>query len=272
MGRLLREAISCLQVLRPEGWLPGSFRLDVRMPGRSPREEFMTTFIRKRLAQFCLCPALVLLSGFAQWGDLSEGFAGTGEIRGRVELADAATRSPSFENANDPEGRSAIVVFLEPEIPPASGASRPPFWKVPRIEIGRAGSSPGLEWVPTGRPFRFENADSVHHELFTARSDGSLRIPLPPGDESEIVRLSRPGVVRFFCALHPEEFHLMVVSARRGHAFVDGERRFRLRRIEPGRYRIRAVSGSDWSAPLEVTVGAAEIVELTLRLGSDPGD
>ena len=235
----------------------------------------MSTEIRKRLARICLCSALVLLSACAQWDGLSAGLSGHGEIRGRVELARTALRSDAPAIAKGVDGRSragSIVVFLEPETSPPRPPIRAPFWKVPRIEIsGGTGQSPRLAWVPIGRPFRFENVDSVHHELFTARTAGSLRIPLRGHAESEIVQLSRPGVVRFFCSLHPEEIHLLVVSGRRDRAFVDEDRRFRLPRVKPGRYRIRAVSGSDWSAPVDVRVGSEEIVELTLRRGSDRG-
>ena len=229
----------------------------------------MSIWIPDRLLWVCLVLAVNLLSGCAQWEGWSPLLERTGEVRGRVEGVVGAAKGDRVPGAV--AGRE-VLVFLESETPRASRMLAMSRFRVRRIELGAEGRSSEIQLVSTGQPIRFENRDAIHHELFTAGDEGALRFRLRGHSESETLKLTRSGIVRFFCALHPDEIHVIVVSEGREHAFVDATSHFRIPRVKPGRYRVRAVSASDWTSPRSVTIGAAETVEVTLRLGTDRED
>jgi hypothetical protein len=195
----------------------------------------------------------------------------SGEIRGSVEtLLDA----PTFDEIIEESGAEAgeIIVFLEPAGTRFSLGPFKPFEKVRRIVIRAGRQSPQIQLVTVDQPFRFHNLDSIHHELFTANSENSLRIPLKGGSESQTLRLAGPSLVRIFCALHPDENHTLVVSAGHEYAFVDSNSRFTIPNVRPGRYRVRAANTYDWSQPQTVNLGTSETIELKLRLAPDQND
>ena len=210
----------------------------------------------------------VLLSGCAQWTDLSNVFGRPGEIRGRVEILAGAVPLDESVGESSLEGRE-FIVFLEPA---SARFSRRPHHEVRQIAIRTDQKSPEIQLVTIDQPFRIHNLDSIHHELFTANPEILPRIRLRGRSESEILSLASTGLIRLFCALHPDENHTLVVSAGHQHVFVDSGSRFRIPHVRPGRYRVRVANTHDWSQPQTVNVGTAETVELTLRLGPDRND
>jgi len=221
-----------------------------------------------RLGPTCLWLASVLLSGCAVRTELPSVPSRPGEILGRVEILPGAVSPDEGAGQSSFEGRE-IIVFLEPASAPFSAELRQEEGVV-EIRTGR--DSPEIQLVTIDQPFRIKNLDSIHHELFTASSENSLRIRLKGRSESEILSLASPSLVRLFCALHPDENHTLVVSTGHEHAFVDSDSRFRIPHVRPGRYRVRAASTYDWGQPQTVDVGTAETVELTLRLAPGRND
>ena len=222
----------------------------------------MSTRTSRCLGPTSLGLACVLLSGCAQWTGISNVLSRSGEIQGRVEILGGADSPGEIVGRSNFEGRD-IIVFLEPTAARFSFKLRP---EVRRIAIRTGRPSPEIQLVTINQPFRIQNLDSIHHELFTANSQSDLRIRLRGRSESEILSLVGPSRVRLFCSLHPDENHTLIVSASHEHAFVDSDSRFRIPHVRPGRYRVRAASAYDWSPPQTVSVGTAESVELTLRL------
>lgn len=206
---------------------------------------------------------LALLSGCAQWSDLSLALRRSGEIRGRVE-------TPISQNL----GRSrleerAIIVFLEPATDRFSLKLRQ---EIRRILIRTGQRSPEVQLVTIDQPFRFHNLDSIHHELFTADPENKLRVRLKGRSESEILSLTSPSLIQLFCALHPDENHTLIVSAGRKHVFLDADWRFRITDVRPGLYRIRAANADNLSQLYPVNVQPAETVEVMLRLAPIQND
>lgn len=225
----------------------------------------MSTRTSRRLRATLPWLALALLSGCAGWTELSSVFARSAEIRGHVEFL-ASPDSPGESVGQSSFEGHQVLVFLEPA---TARFSFKPRKQVRRIAIRAGRQSPAIQLVTIDQPFRIQNLDSIHHELFTANaedSENSLRIQLRGRSESEILSLASPSLVRLFCALHPDENYTLVVSAGHEHAFVDSDSRFRIPHLRPGRYRVRAASAYDWSQAQTVNVGTAETIELTLRL------
>ena len=218
-----------------------------------------------RLGPTFLWLAFALLSGCARWTDLSSVVSRSGELRGRVEILAGAVSLAEIVGKSSFEGRE-IIVFLEPA---SARFSHKPRQEVRRIAFRTGRQSREIQLVTIDQPFRIQNLDSIHHELFTANSENSLRIRLKGRSESEILSLARPSLMRLFCALHPDENFTLVVSTGHQYAIVDSSSRFRIPHVRPGRYRVRLASKSDWSRPQTVNVRTAETVDLTLRFTPD---
>lgn len=205
--------------------------------------------------------------GCAQWPDSTNAFRSRGEIQGRVEIvAGAPSSSATAESSSSAE--KEILVLLEPVTERFSLA---PFWRVQDVAIRTSTQSPGIELVTTDRPIRIRNLDSFHHQLFSTNAENPMRIQLAGNSESVNFRLASPGLVRFYCALHPGESHTFIASATSTyHAFVDSGMRFRIPDVRPGRYRVRAASALDWGESETVEIVTAKTVLMTLRLKPEP--
>lgn len=203
--------------------------------------------------------------GCAHWAEGANSFRSRGEIQGQVKILAGALASPeSIEESRSAENE--ILVFLEPITTRFSLSS---LWQVQKVAIQTSRRSSGIQLVTVDRPIRIQNLDSVHHELFTTNTDDPLRIQLMGKSESKAFRLVSTGLVRLYCALHPDENHTLVASSSSAyHAFVDSSMRFRIPHVRPGRYRVRAASALDWGQPETVEIVTAETVSLTLRLPS----
>lgn len=222
----------------------------------------MCASVRSRLA----LPLLALsmsFNGCAQWTDSLNVFAQPGEIGGHVEIHSGPLASPDRARKSS-STENEILVFLEP-IPARFSLHSP--WHVETVPIQTARSASGIHLVTVDQPIRIQNLDSIHHELFTTNTENPLRVRLAGGAESEVLRLASPGLVRLYCALHPEENHTFVASSDPAYsAFIDSGMRFRIPSVRPGRYRVRAASALDWGKPETVEVVTAGSVQLTLQL------
>ena len=201
--------------------------------------------------------------GCAHWAEGLNALHSGGEIRGRVEIAARALTSPeSIEKSSSTE--NAILVLLEPTTAKFSFGSP---WQVQKVAIRTSRHSSGIKLVTADQPIRIQNLDSVHHELFTTNTDDPLRVQLAGNSESEVFRLVNPGLIRFYCVLHPDENYTFISrSSSTYHAFVDSGMRFRIPDVRPGRYRVRAASALDWGESEMVEIVTDETVLLTLRL------
>jgi len=227
----------------------------------------MHALLRSRIALWWLALAMPFL-GCAQWTESLNAFRSTGEIQGQVEPFTGTLRAP--ENVKTSTSKAnEILVFLEPISAEFSFGS---LWQIQKIAIQTSLRSSGIQLVTVDRPIRIRNLDPIHHELFTKNMKDDLRIKLAGKSESEIFRLTSPGLVRFYCVLHPEEDYTFIASSSSTyHTFVDSEMHFRIPHVRPGHYRVRAASALDWGQSEMVEVLTSETVQLTLRLTSEPG-
>jgi len=218
--------------------------------------------VRPRLALPLLALSMSIM-GCAQWTDSLNVFARPGAIGGHVEIHSGSPGSPdAARKSNSTE--TEILVFLEP-IPARFSLHSP--WHEGTVPIQTARSASGIHLVVVDEPIRIQNLDSIHHELFTTNTENPLRARLAGGAESQVLRIASPGLVRLYCALHPEENHTLVASVDPVYsAFIDSSMRFRIPSVRPGRYRVRAASALDWGEPETVEVVTAGTVQLTLQL------
>ena len=100
-----------------------------------------------------------------------------------------------------------------------------------------------------GRSLRFVSRSGVAHRLFAIRGEERLDVAVAEHGESRSVPMERPGWVRFYCSLHPNENWDVFVSPSPHFARLDREGRYRIENVPGGEYQL-----SIWSAAFDGAV------------------
>jgi plastocyanin len=169
--------------------------------------------------------------------------AGTGSIRGRVELR----RSPArFEGrpqvaelgmppAREPGDRRRSVVYLETVPQSAFDAPSPG-----RAILDQRDETfvPPVVAITVGSSVVFPNSDRVYHNVFSLSKTRRFDLGRYPNGQSRSVVFDRPGVVRVFCEIHSHMSAYILVFAHRFFSVTDTEGRYRIDGIPPGSYTL----------------------------------
>lgn len=178
-------------------------------------------------------------------------FAAT-SVQGTLWLSGAA-RTEGRRQARPPKqpGVSEGVVWVEriPEKVEAKLAGPPRSWfgfrrlpdpPLPTIRQRKDLFAPRVLVVPAGDSVEFANTDRLYHSTFSV--SGARRFDLgktPPG-RRDTLAFERPGVINLHCEIHPQAVGYVVVTPNHAFAQPDSAGRFRLPKLPPGRYVLRA--------------------------------
>jgi plastocyanin len=99
--------------------------------------------------------------------------------------------------------------------------------------------SPHVLAVPVGTTVDFPNFDPIFHNAFSNFAGQSFDTGLYPPGSSQKVRLTRPGVVRVFCNIHPTMSAVIVVASTPYITISQRNGDFSITGVEPGSYRMR---------------------------------
>lgn len=94
---------------------------------------------------------------------------------------------------------SGVVVSAQPLNGPSPS---PPAAHATMLQKGKT-FTPHILPVIVGTTVDFPNADPIFHNAFSSYSGEIFDIGLYPPGTSRSVRISRPGVIRVFCNIHP---------------------------------------------------------------------
>jgi plastocyanin len=173
-----------------------------------------------------------------------------GAVRGRITLQGAPAER--------------VVVYLTP-----MDGQRRPAGSARDATVRPRGKSfePGLVIVPAGRAVRVENDGALYHQIFSYSEANPFELGTLSRGEVRRVVLREPGVVRFYCSLHPREQGVVLVTPTAHFASVEPDGSYAIRGVSPGRYRIDVWGESVEAPPALVTVlaGAATSVEIAAR-------
>ena len=155
-----------------------------------------------------------------------------------------------------PEGDIGVVT-LEPA---GGGRGKRPL-PMPRIMEQRNRTFlPRVLVVPVGSAVTFPNWDPIFHNVFSTSETRPFDLGLYKSGEARTVVFDREGVVKLGCNLHANmQAHIVVVAAPH-YAVTGGNGQFSFRRLEPGKYTLRA-----WNERSSKAVTR----ELELRPGSN---
>jgi len=127
--------------------------------------------------------------------------------------------------------------------------------------------APRLFVIAVRQRVRFRNDDQIYHRLFSASEARTFDLGSLAAGESKTLRFERPGVVRFYCALHEHETGLVFVAPSHLHATVDDAGSFEIDGVPPGGYELRIWSEGQppLSHPVTVRSGRATAVEIAVE-------
>jgi len=97
---------------------------------------------------------------------------------------------------------------------------------------------PRIVAVPVGSTVRFPNHDPIFHNVFSVSRSNRFDLDLykRPGSRSTV--MSKPGVVRVYCNIHPQMTAIILVRDNPYFAWVARDGTFRLQSVPAGRYRL----------------------------------
>ncbi len=156
-------------------------------------------------------------------------------LGGVLLLAGCATQRGSIRGTLDAKsmGPDAVVMAWTPDVPATKSATRV------RVRQTTKGFEPHVSVVGFGATVRFENEDRVYHNAFCVQPEFPFDVgSYGPGQHKE-VKMTRPGVYRVFCELHPKESAYVVVSPDRWHTRPDAKGRFAFEDLPLGTYEVR---------------------------------
>jgi hypothetical protein len=174
-----------------------------------------------------------------------------GSVRGQLAPARDAAAAPG----------ELLLVFLEPL--QATGAPAKPAPR-PVLRSGENGLAPAALAVPAGTSIRFVNESAIYHRIFSYSESNRFDLGAVRRGESRAIELSRPGVVRIYCSLHPEERAVVFVAPSPYFATFRPPGSYEIREVPPGHYRLHAWSESGAAAGPALTVrpGASVAAEI----------
>jgi len=177
-----------------------------------------------------------------------------GTVTGSVRLIDAS--AGSWRGKGDYSG---IVVWMEP----SGGTVAPVPSKTIQMAQRKKHFEPPVLAVSVGTAVTFPNFDPIFHNVFSNYAGQIFDVGLhAPGTIPRIV-MSRPGIVRVFCNIHPSMSAVIVVVDSPYMAVTGANGLFRIDGIRPGEYRLHVFD----EQATEQTLAA---LERNLTVAGDP--
>jgi plastocyanin len=178
------------------------------------------------------------------------------------------TAVPLGSNQEDEDSlsyeRSHVVVYLEDD-----GASQT---RTATMEQKDRRFVPDLVVIPSGSTVNFPNLDPIFHNVFSLSRTKSFDLGNYPRGKARAVKFSKPGIVLVNCHLHTNMAAVIVVAPGPWAARVEGDGRFTLRGVPPGRHTLVAwhKAAGFFHQTIEVTEAQPAKAEFVIPLKADP--
>lgn len=159
-----------------------------------------------------------------------------------------------------------VVVILEPE------GSYPGEDRVPRLFTVASSTDrfdPPFSAIAMGDYVVFANDGEISHRLFSADLGAELQIPLGPVSSSDLVRLGKPGEVRFFCSLHPDEHFSVLVMDAAYFDVPDAAGRYYVGPVPEGTYRLSVWTRAQRTPVRTVAVASGSTLDEPIVIDGD---
>lgn len=190
------------------------------------------------------------------WADAA---AHGARVAGRVVILEKDDKPP-------PDVGSAVVYLEGSTASPSAGLAGTPATL--DILIHEKVYRPRVIVAPAGSTVRFPNQDPFKHNVFSVSEPNTFDLGLYGQRETKAVTLTRPGLVRVYCNVHPRMVAYVVVTANRLYAQPGADGSFAIDDVPPGRYRLHVWHeriAAEVVKDVVVTAAGAGQLQLTLN-------
>jgi len=148
---------------------------------------------------------------------------------------------------------TSVVVYLDPLEEPRTEAPQPSIVAPVRTGVYSA----HVLAAARHQPVEFVVEDKILHKLFSYDEENAFELETSDGAQPSRVVFERPGLVHFYCSLHPAEGGRILVTPGPHFAYAGEGGRFRIANVPAGPYRLKT-----WSAR---TLPTERVVRLPLE-------
>lgn len=171
--------------------------------------------------------------------------------------------------------RSHVVVYLEgkgPAFPSHSASVEHTIEHT--IEQQDRQFVPDMVVAPVGSTVSFPNLDAIFHNVFSLSKPKKFDLGNYPKGQTRTVVFPVAGIVYVYCQLHPNMAASIVITPNQWSAKVDGDGRFRLMDVPPGKYTAVAwhKSAGFFRQTVTVTEDGAPPLRFVIPFAADKPD
>jgi len=172
-----------------------------------------------------------------------------------------ASRRYKFVDKIDYDHLADFVVYIDQLV-------APPANPVPLKIVQRdATFEPHVLPVVVGTTVQWPNDDEIFHNVFSMTETQDFNLGFYKKEKVPEVRFDRLGRVDIFCAIHTNMHCIILVLPNPYFAMADAHRRFVIKNVPAGTYRLKAWHERVPASVREVTVPADGEVKVDFQLG-----
>lgn len=222
----------------------------------------MKTWTKRRLVWGCC----VLLA--ASIATLSAGtIVGTVSAKGSDDASGSGggnygSRRYKFVEKIDYDKLEDFVVYIDQPMPGSAVAGEPA-----KVVQKEAAFEPHVLPVTVGTTVRWPNEDDIYHNVFSMSETKEFDLGLYKKEKEPALVFDKTGRVDVFCGIHTKMHCVMLVLPNQYFAKADAKRRFVIRDVPSGTYKLRAWHERLPSRTIEVTVPETGDVTVDFLLG-----
>lgn len=180
---------------------------------------------------------------------------------GEVTDGAYASRRYKFVEKLDYEHLTDFVIYIDQLVAPPANPT--PLKVVQRD----ATFEPHVLPIVVGTTVRWPNEDDIFHNVFSMTETQDFNLGFYKKEKVPEVRFDRLGRVDIFCAIHTNMHCIILVLPNPYFALADGHRRFVIKNVPAGTYRLKAWHERVPPSVREVIVPAEGEVKINFVLG-----
>lgn len=217
---------------------------------------------RAQIAFFCLLglteAAAGTITGTVQAKGAPEAMAQSGD-------AGYQSRRYKFIERVDYDNLRDFVIYIDQPVPRPSGAAQPAMQVVQKD----ASFEPHVLPIAVGTTVKWPNADDIFHNVFSMSETKPFDLGLYPKEKTPVpeILFDQPGRVDVFCSIHTNMHCIILVLPNPCFALADAQRRFVIKDVPAGTYKLRAWHERLPSQVKEVVVPAEGEARVDFILG-----
>jgi plastocyanin len=196
----------------------------------------------------------------------------TGTVRAQGVQVDAGagggnyqSRRYKFAEKIDYDDVRDFIVYIDQSFPGVTFTSP----KEPAVIMQKdVAFVPHVLPVLVGTKIMWPNYDEIYHNVFSVAPGNDFDLDLYKGDQpAKSTTFDKPGLIDVFCAIHSKMHCIILVLENPYFAATDENRRFTIRNVPAGTYKLRAWHERVPSQVREITVPADGEVKVDFVLG-----